>query len=689
MDSPTKKGGRRFAVLLFTLGFLQIAGYWFAGAMVNGPGPLAIPQPDALLYLQTARRVAEGHPFCYTVGSAPCTGTTSVLHQFVLAPFYLLGAKDESLVAAGFVLNAFFYLVFLAGWGCVIWRRVADPLARWLAGAGLALFGQVAYSAMAQSDIGMWLAVSALMAAGLMTGRRGLFAFALLVGPWVRPEGMVCVIAFFAVLAAHAAWVRVVSPEKGPGVDDEASFGRRSDWILAFAGIVSMVGVFALNWALTGHVQFSSVANKGYFTQHPFSRALHFAACDMLTIVRSLAFGVSTSPPRQFYFIPVFGGILLWTGVFAHSWSRRTFWREAVYLLAVVGGLWTVATSGWQNTNVDRYIAWAMPPIVIFSAEGAAFAFTMLRRFPAAAVIPLAQLLFAAGASVSLWALFHSASFESDQLMKFGRYLDGRLPEGASVGLTGYSGLAYPMGGRRIVSINGIYSPELSAKTPDGNLEALKHNPSARFDFWLFAGDDRFAEGFVGMQGEELANGPEGISVRKADWSAFDRAAAVPDVEGMSLVWRMDVGHEPDEASSGYEVETRYGMRAPERVSRVDDLQGEKTFECGCVVYGGDSMYVPLVPGRDCRVVMRTARAETASVPGMLGPAARRRFEFVSPLRLNVAVDGETVLTASAEVAEKGFSDVVIDIPGSAVKDSPSRLSFLGDHVAYAYWFFQ
>ena len=686
MTDSLTKGGRRFAVLLFVLGFLQIAGYWFSGAMVNGPGPLAIPQPDTLLYLQTARRVAEGHPFSYTVGSAPCTGTTSVLHQFVLAPFYLLGAKDEALVTAGFVLNAFFYLVFLAGWGCVIWRSVEDHLAKWLAGAGLALFGQVAYSAMAQSDIGMWLAVSAILAAGLATGRRGIFACALLVGPWVRPEGMVCAIAFLMVLVAHAVWTRIVPSGEADDTDD---FGRSSDWVLAFAGIASVVGVFALNWALTGHAQFSSVVNKGYFTQHPFSKALHFAACDMLTIVRSIAFGVSMSPPRQFYFIPVVGGVLVWIGVFAHKWRRGTFWREAVYLLAVAGGLWTVATSGWQNTNVDRYIAWAMPPLVLLSAEGAAFAFAKLRRFSAAPVIPLAQLLFAAGASMSFWALFHSASFESDQLMKFGRELNRRLPEGASVGLTGYSGLAYPMCGRRIVSINGIYSPELSAKTPNGNLESLKHNPSARFDYWLFAGDDRFADGFIEMQGVEFANGPEGISVRRAEWSAFDHAAAVPDSGGKQLVWRVDVGYEPDETNAGYEIESRFGMRNPESVSRVDDLNGEKAFECGCVVYGCDSAYVPLAPGKDCRIVMRTARAETASVSGMLGPSVRRKFEFVSPIRLNIAVDGETVLTASAEVAEKGFSDVVIEIPGSAIKNSPCRISFLGDHIAYAYWFFQ
>ena len=76
-------------------------------------------------------------------------------------------------------------------------------------------------------------------------------------------------------------------------------------------------------------------------------------------------------------------------------------------------------------------------------------------------------------------------------------------------------------------------------------------------------------------------------------------------------------------------------------------------------------------------------------MPNRLGSHVARKFEFVSPLKLNVAIDGEVKLTASLEVAEKGFSDVAIDIPGSAITNSPCKVSFLGDHAAFAYWFFQ
>ena len=60
------KEGRRLAALLFSIGVVQIAAYYFSGAMVNGDDHLAIAQPDSLLYMQAARRIVEGHPFSFS-----------------------------------------------------------------------------------------------------------------------------------------------------------------------------------------------------------------------------------------------------------------------------------------------------------------------------------------------------------------------------------------------------------------------------------------------------------------------------------------------------------------------------------------------------------------------------------------------------------------------------------------------
>lgn len=669
-----EKEGRLLAALLFSLGILQIAGFWFAGAMVNGDGPLAIPQPDTPLYLQSARRVAEGFPFSFSTGSAVSTGSTTVLHPFLFAVPYLIGFKGDSFIACSFVLNAFFYLVFLFGWGVAIRRWVSDPVARLLAVVLLALFGQTAYAAMALSDIGLWLAVSGLFIAGLASERRWLYGSMLILGPWIRPEGMVVAIAFSLVICALRVFVR--------------DRFRKTDGLLAVAGVISMLGVFALNYALTGAAQFSSVALKGHFATRPFFAAVYCSLYDLLRMGAAFLFGAAVDAPRQFYMLPVIGAVAFWTGMISRKWDD---WRQYVFPLAVAGGVWTVATSGWQNTNVDRYVAWIMPFVVILSAEGYVAVYKRLSAFRSAALVLILPVLFALGAAVSFWSLFHTASRQSDQLMKFGRELNEFLPPKATVGLTGYCGLAYPLGDHGLRTLHGIYSPEFEGPLSAYGLEALKNRPETRFDYWVFAEDDDFAHGFEEAVGEAVLAGPEGINVRKADWTMFDNSAAVPVrlAPNVTLRQRVDVGFPAEERLAGYEAETRYGLAPLQVFQHVDDLDGRKAYESGRVIWGMDSMFVPLVPGKDVVVVLRTLRKKDAGVMNSIGSVKNRHFDFGSTPSLNVSVDGKIATTVTFEVPEKGFADVTIRIPGSAIVDSVSRIAFMGDHIACCYWFFQ
>ena len=355
------------------------------------------------------------------------------------------------------------------------------------------------------------------------------------------------------------------------------------------------------------------------------------------------------------------------------------------------GGILTVASSGWQNTNVDRYLAWIMPFIAFFTAEGIAFAVTKIAdarlRFVAAAI----PVLFSAGCAVAFAALFHLASRQSDQLVKFSRELDGVLPQKTSVGLTGYSGLAYCLGDRRVASLNGIYSPEFASRTLAGNMARLKHDLSLRFNYWLIAGDDKFADGFAAAQGRQLMTGPDGIEVRVADWSMFDNAAVAraAGVEGLGASFFVDVGDDASEAACGYRVFTRYGQQSFEPFQRIDELAGAKAFDCGRVVFGHDEMRVPLEGGKELKIVLRTLPSARVSVPSFLTTPTIREFGFDSPLMLEVHIDGEEVAHCHVPIAEKGFSDVVLAIPGEKVQDGIRNIAFVGDHIACGYWFFQ
>ena len=99
-------------------------------------------------------------------------------------------------------------------------------------------------------------------------------------------------------------------------------------------------------------------------------------------------------------------------------------------------------------------------------------------------------------------------------------------------------------------------------------------------------------------------------------------------------------------------------------------------------------MTVSLKPGQDVHVVMRTVLKCSVSLERCLGHL-RSDFSFKSPMTLRVMVDGEIAGDISFPVEEGDFCDAHFVIPGKFVTQPNSRIMFLGEHVAFAYWFYQ
>lgn len=662
------EGGRLMVALLLFVGALQVAGYYLAGALVNGDGPMAIPQPDTLLYMQAARRIAEGHAFSFSAGTAASTGTTSVLYPFVLAVPYLLGAKGDALVCAGFLLNAVFYLVFLWGWAKVVSAVFQKTSLRLAALSLLALSPQPAYCALSQSDIGLWLAVSGLFAAAFMSGRCVPGAALLALGPWIRPEGMVLVLAF----SVYALVVR-----------------RRAEILTAIAGIVSSAGVFALNFFLTGRAQFSSVANKGYFTTHTLPEAIYMTASDMVQVLKGFVLGLSDYPPRVFFLIPVVGAAFFVWGLLTHKWSGEKGVKLGTLFVAVLGCFATVAMSGWQNTNVDRYIAWTFPLVVVFVAQGASDISSRLESAWARRVVVWLPAAYAALSSFVMFAVYNGNSRDSELVREFARRCETLMEDGASVGAMGRTGMAYDFSDRRFAHLAGIYSLEFRSRELLSTLEILKNEPDTRFDYWILSPDGGFGDDFRHLAGEQVSVGPIGLELLKANWRPFDNAALPPVVEGAELVCKIDVGYEKDEELRGYRVEQTYGQRPFAPMLKIaEGRDGSKMAEVARMVAGFDEMTVPLAVGRDSTVVMRTYDSCSIAARGAF-VGSRVKYEIANPARMNVAVDGQIAGEVSFSMATNGFSDVSFTIPGRFITSPASRVAFLGDHIACCYWFYQ
>ena len=266
------------------------------------------------------------------------------------------------------------------------------------------------------------------------------------------------------------------------------------------------------------------------------------------------------------------------------------------------------------------------------------------------------------------------------------------MKPGESVGSIGECGVAYAFSSRRIANVAGIYSPEFfHAEWPVGKFEILKNEPSSRFDYWFLNPAEMDANvGFktMGVLGEQILVGPQSFELQKADWSRFTAASRAPVAPKGSLRSRVDVAYEADERKADYEILPRYAHVRFLPILTHAKLGEADLIEGGRLVVGQDEMTVPTVPGKDMFVAMRTTDRCTAVQNGEFIQSPRF-FSFANPLRLNLQVDGVSAGLGEATLATNALSDVTFTIPGKFITKERSRIAFCGDHVAYAYWFYQ
>ncbi len=649
---------------MLAVGLLQAAGYIWAGCDAREDAGFALTQPDTFFYCQAARRIVEGHPFSFSEGTAVSTGTTSVLYPFVLAVPYALGATGDRLLLAGAALNAVFYLVFLFGWSCVIRRKFATDGGRWLASLLLAFFGPTAYVAFDHSDMGLFMAFSALFAAALAAdSRRGIFA-CLIVGPWIRPEGMILDVAYVIVM--------------------------RRGFVPA---ALSMGGVFALNFALTGACQFSSVAQKGYFRTLPFVEAIQRSCADTWDAARIYFLGLGykeKSGSWGWYFPPLLTAALMWTGVAVHRWRSPGARAELVWILAVAGGFATVVTSGWLGTNYDRYLAWTTPTMLLFAAAGGAYLAGRV-RVRALAVLPSALLLaFIAISAVVTLAFFHVGAAATDLRRVFMVRCEERLPKGASVGTTCECSAAYALSPRRLACIGGVYSPEFITPLGTASFEILKREPTTRFDYWYEDGGlgGALERADLPALGRTILTNELKQGLIEASWTAFDAGAEMPRVDGLRLVDRVDIAYAPDEARARFEVLGRRRAHVHPFFRLAPGPDGVVRAEGGVFAKEGVAMDVRLTPGRDVTGVLRVFR--TGTEERMEGFRVKEKEPpRLTDARLRLEVDGVACGVADCPRGTNAFDDVRFAIPGAHVVRSPCRLSVKGALAVGALWFYQ
>jgi len=225
-------------------------------------GHPAVPLDDAFIHFQYARRLAGGHFFSYVEGEGYSSGATSLLWPTLLAPLYLIGLRDLTIIWAAWGLG------FLAlGALAVETYRLAAPLAGRVvsigAGAMVLCFGGYVWCAASGMEVVplAWVLAFALRQCiewgespenERTPPRRRLLLVISLVAPLLRPEGMLASLLIFATLAFFPAASQANSPQS-------SVWRRRAPALLALVGPLVLP---LLNLALTGHAASSTTMVK-------------------------------------------------------------------------------------------------------------------------------------------------------------------------------------------------------------------------------------------------------------------------------------------------------------------------------------------------------------------------------------------------------------------------------------------
>lgn len=646
-----------------------------------------VPPPggDSLLFYQYARAMAEGHPYRFYPDDAPTTGSTSHSFPALLALLYALGARDEALSTASFALDAVFYLLVILGVWAISLRLY--PRAAPLAAALTLASGHILHNVFYQHDMGLFapLAIGALWAA--LAGRPILLGVLLMLATLTRPEGMV-----MSLLLVLVSFLPVGAT-------------RRPDWKFVAAGAIGLLGfgaVLLLNRYLTGHAAFTSILGKGLLGKDSTIVVLSNIAQAYRDSFLGLLFGIGEPALRyqQFILLPVFGGALALVGLASRPWSTGVHSRlELWWVLLLIAMTAMISTAGPIGNLFERYYTWVLPLWFMYASIGACEIARASAFHRATALIALVLIAYQAVGLVYFGSLLNISTAQLASQRDFVRRVNDQLPPGTDIGTEGTCYAAYDLPRHKVHNVWGIVSPEFvyTGKEPWVNIETLREDPAIRFDYWLINAANANGVWYSPFVGEALLSEPPLFStastmvLHRADWSSLLSSgmplgkSALARLDGLHLVDKMNVGYVPDEERCEFVAASRLPGAYLPMMSETLSLGGRSVTEAGRVVLGNASMTVNARPGHEMLLVMRTSL-----LGGVQKHSGVQRFAVDPQLRLKVFVDEEEAGEFSFLLGDVGeFTEAAFRIPAALISRERVRIRLEGDHIAYAYWFYQ
>ena len=676
------------AVVLAFLGFLL----W------TTEGHFVAQVSDLYVIAQYAKAMAEGHPFQYNAGEAPTTGATSLLHTAVLALAHAAGARGEGLVAFAVLLGAALYLasILLA---VRVGTRLAGPREGLLAGALVALGGPVVWGFLYGSDIALFLFLALLLLDRWLAyasggGAAGLAVAGTLVA-LARPEGLPIA------LVLGAASVR------RPGA---ARRERLLPWLPVAAGLF----VLALQRLVTGSWLQTSVGEKALLPNYGPVETVALVSKYAVDVVRGLLLGlypsevpIGFSQGQASFFFPPLALLLVLLAAVKPPAELRFAARVWLALVAFVFAL--AGSNVFMGVHFNRYLMWAFPGLLAFTAAGLGVATRLVAREDEA----LERGLFRAGAGLFLLlGLLSTARFAAVYAEMAGEtwrreipmadWIRANLPPGVSIANAATS-VEY-LTGHRNLNLHGVTSPGFvgnrTAEREAGLFESLGRLPEAeRPPFLLLTRTGYDGSELMRVLAEpppihETVSLGDDLLLFRARWDVVGRGESPVLPETMAAVApleevdRLDICDARDETAHGYRYDSRRGeMLLAGAVGIGPEPGGGATLaDAGRLIVGGESFRVRTRAGRDLVIVLRSRSPVVATALGARGAVA---------VPVEVPEMGIVVRAGGREVARlalpnrPGWNEHVFRVPAAAISETTTALALSGRYSAFHYWFYQ
>lgn len=676
---------------------LLIASFFYLLTTTAGDGTPVIAEPDALLYYHYARNIADGNPYIFSPGDAPSTGSTTHLFPYILAVPYLLGITGNSIVLISYLLNCGFYLATI--WLVWLIARKMAPNALWLIMLMTVLSGHLASASLRQTDIGFFTMLAMAMFTCLIYERWKLSFLLAFLCAITRPEGFVFAVAFVVCGAASMVF--------NPKYADAPGTQKQGRYFLGY-GVVAALAFFAtllVNHALTGHLQFMSVANKGYFKVYPLSGALLRTMSDALTLLKGFFLGLSDSG-RQFFVLPFIGGALGLFGILAYPRKSKIIRLCECWLALGAGAsILLIANSQWQGVSNDRYLGWITPLWIVYIAIGV---HELDRRIKAQFFLPVISTLLIGYQLVSMAFIaqdVYTVAVEQEKEKEFARQIAEAIPPEETIGSASGAGLNFYLPQHKIYNLSGITSPDFfdpeSRQQLPYIVELTKHRPELRFDYWMIyleiAEQAGWLEPFIGemklLDANSAISSKSSYALFKANWDSIeggDLPVLRPETAQLTLVDSLDIGYLPQERKHSYKLDLRLKNTVIPMIASYGKLGDMSYSEAGRIVMGSESFTVGnLQPGKPLHIILRTSQAAAGRIYVGQQMSRIEKLELDVKPSLRLFVDGLEVEIPPLLLEGKGYKECLLTVPAQFVSNNKARVEVAGDHISYAYWFYQ